>query len=62
MSNTDSTNNTETNINESGGELNSENNIGEDSIKEETFHQIIKQKFMEEAEFMGIVLLCLILG
>ena len=63
VSNTDSTNNTETNINESGDELNSENNIGEDSIKEETFHQIIKQKFMEGGpEFMGIVLLCLILG
>ena len=30
---------------------------------EETFHQIIKQKFMEGGlEFMGIVLLCLILG
>ena len=63
VSNTDSTNNTETNINESGDELNSENNIDEDSIKEETFHQIIKQKFMEGGpEFMGIVLLCLILG
>ena len=31
--------------------------------EEETFHQIIKQKFMEGGpEFMGIVLLCLILG
>ena len=31
--------------------------------KEDTFHQIIKQKFMEGGpEFMGIVLLCLILG
>ncbi len=63
VSNADSINNTETNINESGDELNSENNIDEDSIKEETFHQIIKQKFMEGGpEFMGIVLLCLILG
>tara|TARA_B100000614_G_C14453165_1_gene455180 strand:+ start:95 stop:901 length:807 start_codon:yes stop_codon:yes gene_type:complete len=63
VANTDSTNNTETNINESGDELNSENNTDEDSIKEETFHQIIKQKFMEGGpEFMGIVLLCLILG
>ena len=37
-----------------------------DEIEEEieqTFHQIIKQKFIEGgAEFMGIVLLCLILG
>jgi len=63
LSNADSINNTETNINESGDELNSENNADEDSIKEETFHQIIKQKFMEGGpEFMGIVLLCLILG
>jgi biopolymer transport protein ExbB len=32
-------------------------------VEEETFHQIIKQKFMEGGpEFMGIVLLCLILG
>lgn len=63
VSNADSINNTETNINESSDELNSENNIDEDSIEEETFHQIIKQKFMEGGpEFMGIVLLCLILG
>ena len=63
VSNTDSINNTETNINESGDDQNSENNADEDSIKEETFHQIIKQKFMEGGpEFMGIVLLCLILG
>ncbi|MAR40306.1 MAG: flagellar motor protein MotA [Flavobacteriales bacterium] len=33
------------------------------TTEEETFHQIIKQKFMEGGpEFMGIVLLCLILG
>ena len=32
-------------------------------VEEETFHQIIKQKFMEGGPaFMGIVLLCLILG
>ena len=63
VSNADSINNTETNINESSDELNPENNIDEDSIEEETFHQIIKQKFMEGGpEFMGIVLLCLILG
>ena len=46
LSNADSINNTETNINESGDELNSENNADEDSIKEETFHQIIKQKLL----------------
>ena len=51
MSNADSINNTETNINESGDELNSENNADEDSIKEETFHQIIKQKFMEGGRY-----------
>ena len=35
----------------------------EEVTDEETFHQIIKQKFMEGGpEFMGIVLLCLILG
>ncbi len=35
----------------------------EEAVEEETFHQIIKQKFMEGGpEFMGIVLLCLILG
>ena len=63
VSNADSINNTETNINESSEELNSENNTDDDSIEEETFHQIIKQKFMEGGpEFMGIVLLCLILG
>ena len=61
--NADSTNNTETNINESSDDQNAENNTDENSIKEETFHQIIKQKFMEGGpEFMGIVLLCLILG
>tara|TARA_Y100001954_G_scaffold236863_1_gene298784 strand:+ start:535 stop:1356 length:822 start_codon:yes stop_codon:yes gene_type:complete len=38
-------------------------NSSEEVTKEETFHQIIKQKFMEGGpEFMGIVLLCLILG
>jgi biopolymer transport protein ExbB len=32
-------------------------------VEEDTFHQIIKQKFMEGGPaFMGIVLLCLILG
>ena len=40
-----------------------EENSTEDVTNEETFHQIIKQKFMEGGpEFMGIVLLCLILG
>ena len=40
-----------------------EENSTEEVTKEETFHQIIKQKFMEGGpEFMGIVLLCLILG
>ena len=63
VSNADSINNTETNINESGGDQNAENNSDESSTNEETFHQIIKQKFMEGGpEFMGIVLLCLILG
>ena len=61
--NVDSINNTETNINESDGDQNAENNSDESSTNEETFHQIIKQKFMEGGpEFMGIVLLCLILG
>ena len=63
VANTDSINNTETNINESSDDQNAKNNTDEDSITEETFHQIIKQKFMEGGpEFMGIVLLCLILG
>jgi biopolymer transport protein ExbB len=32
-------------------------------VGEQTFHQVIKQKFIEGgAEFMGIVLICLILG
>ena len=40
-----------------------ETNSEETVVEEETFHQIIKQKFMEGGpEFMGIVLLCLILG
>tara|TARA_B100000902_G_scaffold399848_1_gene472979 strand:- start:484 stop:1311 length:828 start_codon:yes stop_codon:yes gene_type:complete len=55
--------------------INSEENTEQDNLddksddennneeKEDTFHQIIKQKFMEGGpEFMGIVLLCLILG
>jgi biopolymer transport protein ExbB len=37
--------------------------IEEAAPVEQTFHQIIKQKFIEGgAEFMGIVLICLILG
>ena len=41
---------------------NEDSNI-EESKTEKTFHQIIKQKFIEGGpEFMGIVLLCLILG
>ena len=63
VSNADSINNVETNINESGDDQNVENKTDENSTNEETFHQIIKQKFMEGGpEFMGIVLLCLILG
>ena len=51
---TESVSNEETTTEESSKEVASE---------EETFHQIIKQKFMEGGpEFMGIVLLCLILG
>ena len=61
--NVDSINNTETNINESDGDQNAKITLMESSTNEETFHQIIKQKFMEGGpEFMGIVLLCLILG
>ena len=42
---------------------NEETTTEEAVSEEETFHQIIKQKFMEGGpEFMGIVLLCLILG
>jgi biopolymer transport protein ExbB len=33
------------------------------AVQEQSFHQVIKQKFIEGgAEFMGIVLICLILG
>jgi biopolymer transport protein ExbB len=35
----------------------------EEVVAEQTFHQVIKQKFIEGgAEFMGVVLICLILG
>ena len=52
--------NTETVSNE---ETTTEESSEEVVAEEETFHQIIKQKFMEGGpEFMGIVLLCLILG
>ena len=44
-------------------ESNTEEASDDTVVEEETFHQIIKQKFMEGGpEFMGIVLLCLILG
>jgi biopolymer transport protein ExbB len=37
--------------------------VAEEVIEEQTFHQVIKQKFIEGgAEFMGVVLICLILG
>jgi biopolymer transport protein ExbB len=37
--------------------------VAEEVIEEQSFHQVIKQKFIEGgAEFMGIVLICLILG
>jgi biopolymer transport protein ExbB len=37
--------------------------VAEEIIEEQSFHQVIKQKFIEGgAEFMGIVLICLILG
>jgi biopolymer transport protein ExbB len=37
--------------------------VAEEPVAEQSFHQVIKQKFIEGgAEFMGIVLICLILG
>ena len=64
----DSTNTQDTtteviNSEETTTEITEDNSSEEEIVKEDTFHQIIKQKFMEGGPaFMGIVLLCLILG
>jgi len=48
---------------DSNKEVLTTNNSSKETTNEDNFHQIIKQKFMEGGpEFMGIVLLCLILG
>ena len=60
---TETVTNEETSTDETIENETTEENSTEDVTNEETFHQIIKQKFMEGGpEFMGIVLLCLILG
>ena len=61
--NTETVEQTSEDVSETTTEESQSSDNKDDKEEEENFHQIIKQKFMEGGPgFMGIVLLCLILG